>query len=463
MSYKINNQPASDIFRAYDIRGIVDKSLFVEDYYAIGRVFATMVREVGRQAVVVGRDVRNSSPAFFDAMVYGLRQGGVDVKDVGLVPTPVLNYATKIVAPDGIMITASHNPKEYNGIKLYMDGVPLSAEKIIQIKQRIYDNDLGEEYEKSTIESIDVKPQYMQEMVDRINIKKSLKVVVDPGNGIGGVIVEALYRNLGMEVIPLFCEPDGDFPNHHPNPGDPKNLIDLQKKVLEEKADMGLAFDGDADRLGVVTPSGEILWPDQIMLLLSKHLLAEKPGAKVVFDVKCENYLMDLILEWGGIPIMWQTGHSKIRKKMVSAQAEIGGEMSGHIFLPHYWYDFDDPFAAGAILLQIVAKAGVDLDALKAFIPKTYSTHELIVPVDESRKFEIVDAFAKSIDYSDVEINTTDGVRLNFYDGWAIVRASNTTSALTLRFSASSKPRLSEISMQVEKKLKEIESAITLD
>ena len=462
-SYQVNNQPSSEIFRAYDIRGIVDKTLFENDYYAIGRVFASLVREAGRDKVVVGRDVRHSSPLFYEAMVTGLGEGGVQVVYVGEIPTPVLNYTTKFIAPDGIMITASHNPKDYNGIKLYMDGVPLPADVIHDIQLRINDNNLGDSHQPLPVETTDVKERYIREMHDRIKINRPLKVVVDGGNGIAGVIVEDLYRTLGMDVIPLFCEPDGDFPNHHPNPGDPKNLIDLQKKVQEEKADIGLAFDGDADRLGIVTSSGVIVWPDQIMLLLSKHLLAKKPGAKVVFDVKCENYLADLILKWGGQPIMWQTGHSKIRRKMMSSGAEIGGEMSGHIFLPYYWYDFDDAFAAGAVLLQLVANEDVSLDDIISFIPKTYSTHELIVYVDEARKFEIIDEFIEQLDYSDVEINSIDGVRLSFKDGWAIIRASNTTNALTLRYSSISRPRLEEIKMQIESKLKAIEPSISFE
>lgn len=458
--YQVNNQPAAEIFRAYDIRGIVDKTLFENDYYAIGRVFAALVLEAGRQQVVVGRDVRYSSPVFHEAMVEGLTEGGVSVVCVGEVPTPVLNYATKFIAPDGIMITASHNPKDYNGIKLIMNGVPLSAEVIEEIRLRINANDLGKQHAPKPVEVRDIRDRYINEMKDRIKIKRPLKIVIDGGNGIAGVVVESLYKALGMEVVPLFCEPDGQFPNHHPNPGDPKNLVDLQKKVQEVQADLGLAFDGDADRLGVVTATGQIVWPDQIMLLLSKHLLATKPGAKVVFDVKCESYLIDLILKWGGQPIMWQTGHSKIRRKMISSEAEIGGEMSGHIFLPYYWYDFDDPFAAGAVLLQLVANEEVTLDDIVSFIPKTFSTHELIVYVDEDRKFSIIDQFIESIDYSDVEINTIDGVRLGFKDGWAIIRASNTTNALTLRYSALSQPRLDEIQMQVEHKLKTIEPSI---
>ena len=463
IAYQVNNQPSPEIFRAYDIRGLVDKTLFENDYYAIGRVFATLVREAGRDKVVVGRDVRHSSPIFYDAMTAGLSEGGIQVVYVGEVPTPVLNYVTKFIAPDGIMITASHNPKDYNGIKLYMDGVPLSAEVIQEIQLRINDNNLGHSHEPLPVETTDVKARYIKEMKSRIQIGRPLKIVVDGGNGIAGVIVEDLYRALGMDVVPLFCEPDGDFPNHHPNPGDPKNLVDLQRKVQEEKADVGLAFDGDADRLGIVTSSGEIVWPDQIMLLLSKHLLSKKPGAKVVFDVKCENYLTDLILKWGGQPIMWQTGHSKIRRKMLSSEAEIGGEMSGHIFLPHYWYDFDDAFAAGAVLLQLVANEDVSLDDIISFIPKTYSTHELIVYVDEVRKFDIIDQFVESIDYTDVEINTIDGVRLSFKDGWAIIRASNTTNALTLRYSSLSQPRLEEIKMQIERKLQMIEPSISFE
>ncbi|MEE2770498.1 MAG: phosphomannomutase/phosphoglucomutase [Pseudomonadota bacterium] len=461
--YQINNQPCPEIFRAYDIRGIVDKTLFTNDYYAIGRVFAALVKEAGRQKVVVGRDVRYSSPQFYEAMVSGLIEGGVEVVYIGEVPTPVLNYATKFVSPDGIMITASHNPKDYNGIKLYMDGVPLPAEIIDEIKKRINANNFGDLHELKSVETLDVKDRYIAEMKERIKIKRPLKIVIDGGNGIAGVIVESLYRALGMNVIPLFCEPDGQFPNHHPNPGDPKNLVDLQQKVQDEKADLGLAFDGDADRLGVVTSTGIIVWPDQLMLLLSKHLLSKKPGAKIVFDVKCENYLTDLIIKWGGQPIMWQTGHSKIRRKMVSSDAEIGGEMSGHIFLPYYWYDFDDAFAAGAVLLQLVANENVTLDDIISFVPQTFSTHELIVNVEESKKFQIIEDFIKNIDYKDVEINTIDGVRLSFNDGWAIIRASNTTNALTLRYSALSQARLDEIKMQIEKKLHAVDPTISFD
>ncbi len=460
-TFQINKQPKREIFRAYDIRGVVDKTLFAEDYYSVGRAFAKMVKKSGRTQVVVGRDVRYSSPLFHEAMVAGLSVGGVEVVDIGLVPTPILNYATKFIAPDGVMITASHNPKDHNGIKLLKDSLPLSSEAIDGLRVNIENADLGPECETKPIKKVNVIDRYIKEMSDRIKIEKPLKIVVDAGNGIAGVMVESLYRSLGMEVIPLFCEPDGQFPNHHPNPGDPKNLIDLQAKVVEEKADIGLAFDGDGDRLGVVTASGQIIWPDQVMLLLSKHLLSNKPGAKVVFDVKCENYLTDLILQWGGQPIMWQTGHSKIRRKMVSTGAEIGGEMSGHIFLPYYWYDFDDPFAAGAVLLQIIAKAGVSLDDIKSFIPAAYSTHEIIWPVNNpDKKFELIETFIKQLDYSDVEINTMDGVRLTFKDSWAVIRASNTTCALTLRFSASTQARLQEIKVQVEQKLKSIQAIL---
>lgn len=461
MPYTIDTNPNITIFRAYDIRGIVGESIHPHDYYAIGRAFGQKVLAEGRDEVVVGQDVRLSSPEMFTAMTEGLSEAGVQVIDLGRVPTPILNYATKCIACDGIMITASHNPKEYNGIKLYMSGMPLGEDCIQDIYVTIQNNLFLESIDKKEHrQNTSITERYITEMKERIHIEGKLKVVVDAGNGAAALMVEQLYTALGMEVIPLYCEPDGHFPNHHPNPGDPKNMVDLQKKVVAEGADIGLAFDGDADRLGVVTSAGEIVWPDQIMMFLSKHLLALAPQSKIVFDVKCEDYLADYILDWGGQPIMWQTGHSKIRKKMIQINAALAGEMSGHIFLPYFWYDFDDPFAAGAVLLQILAKSGVSLDELKSFIPQTYSTHEMIVYVDEAKKFDIVESFKANIDYTDVEINTIDGVRIHFNDGWIILRASNTTNALTIRCSAMTEARLNELLMQLRSTLHKIDPAI---
>jgi len=359
------------------------------------------------------------------------------------------------------MITASHNPKDHNGIKLYMGGMPLNSDDIQGLRSTIQNNDFAEGAEqKQPIQHTGIIERYIAEMAQTIKVNRKLKVVVDAGNGAAALMVEALYSAMGMDVLPMYCEPDGHFPNHHPNPGDPQNMVDLQAKVVEVGADIGLAFDGDADRLGVVTPAGEIIWPDQIMMFLSKHLLSLKPEAKIVFDVKCEDYLVDHILEWGGQPIMWQTGHSKIRKKMIQVDAALAGEMSGHIFLPFFWYDFDDPFAAGAVMLQILAQSQVSLDVLKRFIPVTYSTPEMLAYVDDAKKFEIVEAFKNNLDYSDVEINTIDGVRIRFEDGWMILRASNTSNALTIRCSALSEARLSELLMQVRSKLKAIDPDI---
>lgn len=461
MSYKINHQPDTMIFRAYDIRGIVGSSIHAHDYYAIGRAFGQKVLKAGRHEVVVGQDVRLSSPEMFAATTAGLVDAGIQVIDVGRVPTPILNYATKCIACDGLMITASHNPKEYNGIKLYMSGVPISSEDIQDILSTIQNNDFIEaKSQTKPIQNKTMIARYITEMVQTIKVGRQLKVVVDAGNGAAALMVESLYAAMGMQVIPLYCEPDGHFPNHHPNPGDPENMVDLQAKVIETGADIGLAFDGDADRLGVVTPAGHIIWPDQIMMFLSKHLLSLQPESKIIFDVKCEDYLADHILEWGGQPVMWQTGHSKIRQKMLQSGAALAGEMSGHIFLPYFWYDFDDPFAAGAVLLQILAKSEVSLDELKSFIPVTYSTPEMLAYVDEARKFEIVEAFKTKLDYSEVEINTIDGVRIHFEDGWIILRASNTSNALTIRCSAVSEARLNELLMQVRSKLHEIDPKI---
>ncbi|MAH61627.1 MAG: phosphomannomutase/phosphoglucomutase [Legionellales bacterium] len=443
-----------EIFRAYDIRGLVDKHLFADDYYSIAYAFGLKVKATYEDKVVVARDVRPSSKPFSDAVTKGLHAAGLGVIDLGEVPTPVLNYATKSLTTAGLMITGSHNPKSYNGLKMILNGTVPSSEVIQSIKEDLLHIpapvDASHQYQ-----AFDIVPQYIAEMQKRIPSKQRFKVVVDAGNGVGGLIAPHLYEALNMEVIPLYCEPDGDFPNHHPNPGDPKNLQDLIRAVKTHQADIGLAFDGDGDRLGVITSSGRIIWPDELLLLMTYYLTQLNHPAKVVYDVKCEDYLAELMYQWHATPMMWKTGHSFIRNKVQSEGADIGGEMSGHLFLPYFWYDFDDAFAAGAVCLKILSEADKTLDEMVTIIPERFNTPEIILSVPEEKKFTIVKSL-QALQFEGGEVDCIDGLRVRFSDGWFLVRASNTTSALTIRSSATTQEKLNILNQRIQAALKTV-------
>lgn len=452
--YTFKRRLVDEIFRAYDIRGLVDKHLFADTYFSIAYAFGLKVRATNEHKVVIARDVRPSSKPFSDAVAKGLHAAGLEVIDLGEVPTPILNYATKSLATAGLMVTGSHNPKSYNGLKMILNRAVPSSEVIQSIKEDLLH--IPEPTPQShPYQSFDIVPQYIAEMQTRIASKKRFKVVVDAGNGVGGLIGPRLYEALNMEVVPLYCEPDGDFPNHHPNPGDPDNLQDLILAVRAHQADIGLAFDGDGDRLGVITAEGRIIWPDELLLLITHYLTQQNHPAKVVYDVKCEEYLAGLMREWHATPIMWKTGHSFIRNKVKSESADIGGEMSGHLFLPYFWYDFDDAFAAGAVVLKILSEINKTLDQMVEIIPERFNTPETIVSVPEEKKFTIVQSL-QALPFEDGEIDCIDGLRVTFPDGWFLVRASNTTSALTIRASATTQKQLNILTQRIQEALKTV-------
>ncbi len=443
------------IFREYDIRGLVDQDLTEEAVHLVGRALGTRIREAGGRRAAVGRDARLSGPKFAAAMISALRASGVDVKDLGIVPTPLTYFAAHTAGVDGIcMITGSHNPPEYNGLKVGLGSATYHGEEI----QALYR--LAESGAFATgagsVEPYDVVTPYRANVRERLRLgKRKLKVVVDAGNGTGGVIAVPLFESLGIEVVPLFVEMDGRFPNHHPDPTVEKNLEHLKATVLETRADVGIAYDGDADRVGAVDEKGNVLWGDQLMILFSRALLAEVPGAAIVGEVKCSFTLYDDIAKRGGRPIMWKAGHSLIKAKMKEEGALLAGEMSGHIFFGHRWFGFDDGIYSSARFLELLSKTDEPVSALLADVPKTFSTPELRVDCPEEKKFEVVRR-AQAFFKARYDAVTVDGVRVVFPDGWGLVRASNTQPLLVLRFEAKTPERLAEIERLVRGKVDEI-------
>ncbi|HVY54060.1 MAG TPA: phosphomannomutase/phosphoglucomutase [Gammaproteobacteria bacterium] len=429
----------SSIFRAYDIRGIVNQSLTLESVYLIGRAIGSQALEKNQNSIAVGFDGRISSPFLAEALCEGILSTGCDVLDVGMVPTPILYYATfALNTRSGVMITGSHNPPEYNGFKIVINGETLAEDSIQQLYQRIINNDfedgIGEYCE------IDLAGQYIKYIEDTVKVKRPLRIVIDAGNAVPGMVAPELYRRLECEVHELFCKVDGNFPNHHPDPSQAENLTALVQAVKEHQADVGIAFDGDGDRLGVVTPQGKVIWPDRQLILFAQAVLEKNPKGKIIYDVKCTTHLADAIRSAGGEPIMWKTGHSLVKAKLAETGALLAGEMSGHIFFKDRWFGFDDAIYAGARLLEILAEKKEDIDALFAAIPDSINTPELKISVAESEKFAVMDSlFAQlhsSKEFKKAEVQTIDGLRINFADGWGLVRPSNTTPCLVLRFEA---------------------------
>lgn len=433
------------IFRAYDIRGIVGEGLNEKSVYAIGKAIASIALDTGETTLAIGRDGRLSGPHLVKALCQGVLSTGCDVINIGMVPTPLLYYAAKVLdTHSGIMLTGSHNPAEYNGLKIVINDKTLAETGIQEIYDRIQRNRFhhgeGEMHELEMIE------RYIEHITHTVKLKKPLKVVVDSGNGIPGIVGPSLYRQMGCEVHELYCNVDGNFPNHHPDPSQTENLQDLIKKVREVDADIGIAFDGDGDRLGVVTRQGEVIWPDRQLMLFAKSILSRHPGAKIIYDVKCTSHLETVIRECGGEPIMWKTGHSLIKSKLAETQALLAGEMSGHIFLKDRWYGFDDAIYAGARLLEILSEDDRDIDALFASIPNSVNTPELKVYVSDDEKFKLMDTLISMAAFHEAkEIMTIDGLRVNFDKGWGLVRPSNTTPCLVLRFEAETESVLRHI------------------
>lgn len=454
--YTLPQTLSKNIFRAYDIRGIVGREIDTMTMYALGLAIGSDIKQAKLQQVVVGRDARNSSASLMTALQQGLLACGLEIIDIGEVASPILYFATHHLGiPSGIMLTASHNPPEYNGLKIVINQTSLTQERIVALYHRIihrtFDYAEGGQIYQQTIISA-----YIRRICDAIQLQRRLKVVIDCGNAIAGKIAPHLFTALGCEVIPLYCEVDGRFPNHIPDPSIGSNMADLQRTVIESKADIGLAFDGDADRLGVVTEQGEIIWPDQQLLLFAKAILNHYPGAKIIFDVKCTANLTHKIKEWGGIPIMWQTGHSLLKNKLHQEQAPLAGELSGHIFFNDRWYGFDDGMYVGARLLELITQQSKSVGEVFAEFPHAVNTPELKLPIAETEKFTFMARLAQEAQFPDANIIRIDGLRIEFAYGWGLIRASNTSPYLTLRFEADSEEHLSQIKTEIRQELQRL-------
>ena len=432
------------IFRAYDIRGIVDETLTADIVTVIGRAIGSEAIERRVDSLCIGYDGRHSSPDLADALARGIMATGCNVIRVGAVPTPVLYFAThELDTGSGVMVTGSHNPANYNGLKIMLGGETLHGEAIQKLLERIRTGDFA--IGQGSQSSEDVRRAYLDRIVGDIAVAAPLKVVLDAGNGIAGELAPLLIEELGCEVIPLYCEVDGSFPNHHPDPGKPENLADLIECVKAEGADIGLAFDGDGDRLGVVTNTGKIIWPDRLLMLFARDVVSRNPGADVLYDVKCSRRLAGVISEAGGRPIMWKTGHSLMKAKMKESGALLAGEISGHIFFGERWMGFDDGLYSAARLLEILGVEDRHCDEVFEDFPEDISTPELNVEVSDETKFPLIEKLSREGDFGDGNISTIDGIRVEFTDGWGLCRASNTTPVLVLRFEAETEEALERI------------------
>jgi phosphomannomutase/phosphoglucomutase len=460
MDYQqISVSPA--VFRAYDIRGRVDIDLDEHAYYSIGLAFACMLKQQGQSSVYLGRDGRLSSEPLSRALAAALLQSGMTVLNIGAVPTPMLYYATKCGDCDsGLMVTGSHNPADYNGIKMVLSGRTLVKEDIEQIYQAVLEKNrlFGHGMEIS----VDIVDRYQQEIISDIKLRRSLKVIVDCGNSIAGASLPLLLEKLGCDVIPLFCEVDGRFPNHHPDPSDEKNLIDLKSAVLKHQADIGLAFDGDADRLGVITEKAEVIWPDRLMMLFARHLLKNQPGSSFVFDVKCSSNLKKVIETAGGKAIMCPTGHSIVKAMMLKENAILAGEMSGHLFFKDRWYGFDDAMYSACRLLEILSERPLSVHQQFSEIPDSVNTPELKIEIADDLKFSLMKKFSEIAVFPEAIINRMDGLRVEFPAGWGLLRVSNTTPCLVARFEAETKEQLMYIQSQFKAQLLALDNDLSI-
>ncbi len=425
------------LFKAYDIRGVVQRSLTPEAVRAIGAALGTEAADCGMRAMVVGRDGRLSGPALRDALIDGLRSTGTDVIDIGCVATPLLYYAThELGTQSGVEITGSHNPPEYNGLKLVLAGDALHGEGLQRLRRRIEKGELRRAHTQGTLTQHAIDEAYLARIVGDIKLARPMKLAIDCGNGVAGAMAPRLFRALGCEVIELFCEVDGTFPNHHPDPAHPENLQDLIRCLRESDAELGLAFDGDGDRLGVVTKDGQIIWPDRQLMLLAQGVLAEVPGGEIIYDVKCSRHVARHVRAHGGQPTMWRTGHSLVKAKLKETGAPLAGEMSGHIFFKHRWYGFDDGMYAGARLLELLSYT-TNASAVLNALPNSSSTPELQLATAEGENFTLVERLKNEARFEDArELITIDGVRVEYEDGFGLARPSNTTPVVVLRFEA---------------------------
>jgi phosphomannomutase / phosphoglucomutase len=453
---------APEIFKAYDIRGIVDRTLTEEAAQVIGRALGTLGRRKGVSRFVVGRDGRLSGPKLSAALARGLNAAGVDVVDIGVVATPMVYFGTHHFATgSGVMVTGSHNPPEYNGLKMMIAGDTLAAEAIQDLRRLVESGDFSSGGGK--LEQADIREAYLARITSDVKLARPLTVAVDCGNGSPGATAPELFRRLGCKVIELYCDVDGNFPNHHPDPSKPENLADLVDKLRTSDAELGLAFDGDGDRLGVVTKSGRIIYPDRQLMLFAADVLTRHPGAEIIFDVKCTRNLFPWIREHGGKPLLWKTGHSLIKAKLRETGAPLAGEMSGHVFFKDRWYGFDDGLYAGARLLEIVSREPNASKLLEA-LPDSLSTPELNVALErEGENHRLIAELQKTAKFDgSTGVNTIDGLRVEYPDGFGLMRASNTTPVIVLRFEADSKAALERIRGDFRRVLEKARPGLTI-
>lgn len=456
----VKNAVPQHIFRAYDIRGLVEKDITNEVAQLIGQALGSEALDAGEDALIVGRDARTHSPLLTEYLVRGILSTGCNVINIGTVATPVVYFATETLeCKSGVMVTASHNGPEYNGFKCVMQGRARTAEDIQALRTRIEQNRFynGEGTEKRH----DIVNDYIDTIFADVALAGDVSVVIDAGNGVTGKIAPKLFEELGCEITCINCDLDGTFPNHGPDPSKLENLQQVIEKVTETGADFGVAFDGDGDRLVVVTGSGQVIWPDRLLMLFAKDILSRNPGADVVYDVKCTRSINRVVTQFGGRPIMWKTGHAPMKAKIAETGALLGGEYSGHIFIKERWFGFDDGMYVAARLAEILSLAGESLDNLFEEFPELPHTNEILVPAAEGQKFEIIAALSESADFKDAKITTLDGIRIDFPNGWGIVRASNTSPNLTLRAEAQSDTELHDIKALLTRELRKIDTALT--
>ena len=433
-----------EIFKAYDIRGVFGKTLTIEIAEAIGHAIGTEARARGLAAVVIGRDGRLSGPELAPALARGLQKSGIDVIDVGVVATPMLYFAAHTLCGySGVMVTGSHNPPEYNGLKMVLGGETLAAEAIQSLRLRLENDDLV--YGDGAYLKHDIAEAYLQRITSDIVLARPMKIAIDCGNGVAGAYAPSLYRTLGCEVVELYCEVDGTFPHHHPDPSVPENLQDLIHTLKTTDAEIGLAFDGDGDRVGVVAKDGAIIYPDRQLMLFAADVLSRNPGGRIIFDVKCTRNLAPWIVQHGGEPIMWKTGHSFIKGKLKETGALLAGEMSGHIFFKERWYGFDDGLYAGARLLELLSHK-TDINTVLHAIPDAVSTPELQIKLKEGENYLLIAELQKTALFDNPQrVITTDGLRVEYKDGFGLARSSNTMPVIVLRFEADNEAALKHI------------------
>ena len=450
------------IFKAYDIRGIVETDLTPDTVQRIGHAFATESLVQNSKTVVIARDGRLSSPALSISLAKGLQAGGCDVIDVGMVPTPVLYFATHhFNTGTGIMVTGSHNPPEYNGLKMLMAGKTLYGDDIQELHNIIKSKELSQgngSYKAQSVLDI-----YRERILSDVKLDKPMNIAVDCGNGVAGVVAARLFRELGCTVTEMFCDVDGNFPNHHPDPSKLENLQDICQSIEDNKLDLGLAFDGDGDRVGVIDNKKNVIWPDRQMILYSEDVLSRNPGAQIIYDIKSSYHLGRAIDKMGGQSLMWKTGHSLIKAKMKETGALLAGEMSGHIFFKERWYGFDDGLYSAARMLEILSKKPGTAEEIFSALPDSFNTPEIQIKFAEGEHYKFMDEFKAAADFSDADdISTIDGMRVTWSNGWGLVRPSNTTPCLVLRFEADDEAGLLDVQKKFKKQIMAVNSNLDL-